>query len=104
MSALMVPKLSLSQVLHAEHENSADPNDQCRFCGCTDSEPCGVLFVEDDLGIFRLARNEDECTVVIPCTWYVPRVCNSPECVEKLLLEKRSRPILFEASGRRVNG
>lgn len=102
MSALMAH--SLLQLPEQERDYHADPRDCCRFCRCTEDKPCEIKWREDGHGIFYLARSEQEMTVPTYCSWYVPRVCNAPECVEKLLLEMRSRPILFEASGRRVNG
>lgn len=99
MSALLAPSLSLLQ-----ERNHLDPLESCRFCRCTKEHPCLTALREDDNGNFVLARNESETEVLEPCYRLAPRVCTAPECMEKLLLEKRSRPILFEASGRRVNG
>jgi len=74
----------------------------CRFCGCREDAPCPIFLVRDAAGIVRLARSEVESNEVIPCSWFVEGVCNSPICIEKLLLEKRNNVLLFDASGRAI--
>jgi hypothetical protein len=77
-----------------------EPVQCCRFCGCTEDSPCGIPITEELNGTFRLARSEAETTETLPCNWYLPGVCNSPACVEKLIAE--SRVLLFGADGSRV--
>ena len=105
MSALIAP--TLQQLLEAsEYEDaggiSLDPHESCRFCRCTEDSPCAIPLREEADGNVYLARSEAETTSVIPCGWFVPRVCSAPACIEKLLLECRNRVLLFDAQGRRT--
>jgi hypothetical protein len=88
--------LSIADIL------GVDPLERCRFCGCTEDDPCPILIAWDDSGVARLARNESESNDVIFCAWYIHGVCNSPLCIEKLLEEKRGKVLLFDGSGRKV--
>lgn len=47
---------------------------QCRYCGCTESNPC------------KLQTGEE-------CSWYdkVRTVCNGPSCVRQYEAERRQR-------------
>lgn len=91
----------------SDHDPLAELLDQrdiaeCRFCQCTEDAPCPILIAFDVDGFARLARTEAESSDVVFCTWYIPGVCNSPLCVEKLLEEKRGKVLLFDGSGRKV--
>jgi hypothetical protein len=79
-----------------------DPGDRCRFCGCSEESPCTIAIAKDSDGTFRLARSVAETTDVLTCGWFLPHVCNSPSCIEKLLNESRS--LLFDADGRSLKG
>ena len=97
--------LTLSLEVQQERDEllMLDPHDRCRFCHCTEDQPCAIAITEDPAaGIVRLARKEDETTVLMPCSWFLPKVCNSPTCIEKLLAECRDRIVLFDASGKRA--
>lgn len=74
----------------------------CRFCGCAEDRPCSIALARGDDGTIRLARNQAETFDVIPCGWFLPSVCNRPECIEKLLGEARQRPALYDAFGNQV--
>ena len=63
---------------------------QCRFCNCTEFSPCGIAIAQDPDGTIRLARLDAEVIEVLPCSWYIDRVCNSPACIERLIAERRS--------------
>lgn len=76
-----------------------DPAARCRFCRCTEAEPCAIAVVEDREGTMRLARTEAEADQVLACSWFLPGVCNSPTCIEKLLVECRNLPVIFDAQG-----
>lgn len=77
-----------------------EPVERCRFCGCTETEPCLISVVEEDDGRVRLARNRAEASEDFPCSWYVRGVCNAPACLEKLIAE--SKVLLFDAGGRKL--
>jgi hypothetical protein len=53
--------------------------EQCRFCGCTNDDPCLV----------ELPPVEGTFSNVMPCAWLIPGVCSAPACVEKAYLEAR---------------
>jgi hypothetical protein len=101
MSALVTPGI----LEELEQENarllSSDPGQQCRFCGCSEFNPCTILFAKTG-SIIRLVFDEAEADYVEPCSWYVPGVCNGPSCIERLLIEARGRVLLFDGTGRRV--
>jgi hypothetical protein len=80
----------------------SDPEfvERCRFCNCTEDEPCIIAVTEDSDGKVRLARTPEEMDGEFPCSWYVLGVCNAPACVEKLIAE--SRLLLFGADGRKL--
>lgn len=101
MAALAHP-LDLSLEAEAERVHHLLLRDVCRFCQCTEDSPCAIALVIEASGIVRLARNEDEVTDIVPCSWYVSHVCNSPTCIEKLLIEAREKVMLFGADGRRA--
>lgn len=101
MAALAQP-LDLSLVAEAERLHQILAHDSCRFCQCTEDSPCAIPLVIEENGFVRLARNQEEATDVFPCSWYVSHVCNSPECIEKLLMEARDKVVLFGADGRRA--
>jgi hypothetical protein len=66
--------------------------------------PC-TIFTITEAGTVRLARRDDETRNIemMPCAWFLPGVCNSPECVEKLIEERRGRiVVLYGAGGERV--
>jgi hypothetical protein len=92
MTAL-APTLSLEQLEEIELQLA----ESCRFCSCTESTPCPIFLHHEPSGIVRLARTEEEANDFAFCAWYVPGVCNSPLCIEKLLEEKRGKVILFDA-------
>ena len=79
-----------------------DPATKCRFCGCSQDEPCVIPVCEEDEGIWRLVRTEAEATELIACSWFLPGVCSSPACTEKLLAECRGTVVLFDAQGKRA--
>jgi len=103
MSALIAP--TMQQLLAMQHEDgdrdfAMDPGERCRFCGCTTDAPCAIPLREDERGDFHLvARGSAETTMIMPCAWFLPRICNAPECIEKLLLEMRGRVVVFDAYG-----
>lgn len=93
--------LELGQSLKLILDKDQPP--QCRFCQCTELTPCGIAFVEDLDGTFRLARSDDEVSLLLPCAWYIDRVCNAPGCIQKLIDESREpAALLFDASGTRL--
>jgi hypothetical protein len=104
MSALVHPRLSIAELLGIEDEPrlTPDPDERCRFCECSDELPCAIPLREGPDGNFYLARSEQETTMLIPCSWFIPRVCSKPECVEKLLLEARGKVLLFDSQGNRA--
>jgi hypothetical protein len=57
-----------------------------------------------DDGIWYLAKDEAEATLSISCAWFLPGICNAPECMAKLYAELKGEPaiILFSAEGQRV--
>lgn len=78
-----------------------EPVERCRFCGCTDDAPCAIPIAQED-GVFRLARNEGETTMIQPCAWFLPAACNAPRCMEKLIAEWGAKVLLFDAGGRKL--
>jgi hypothetical protein len=100
MSALLTPHLSLE--VEQERLVSLDPAQRCRFCQCSEVEPCPIPLREDADGNFHLASSEAETSMILPCSWFLPNVCSRPECIEKLLIEARGRVVLFDGSGRRM--
>jgi|HubBroStandDraft_6_1064221.scaffolds.fasta_scaffold00550_16 hypothetical protein len=78
-----------------------DTVERCRFCGCTEDAPCRISIAQDDDGTVRLARTPQETADEVPCGWYLPGVCNAPQCLEGLIAEWRSVR-LFGADGRRL--
>lgn len=93
-------ELTLSLESLAEQESPA-----CRFCGCTEFKPCGIYIFTDENGVTRLARAGDHQLLVevISCAWYLPGVCNAPECVARLIEERgQSMVVLYGADGKRV--
>jgi hypothetical protein len=62
----------------------------CRFCDCNQDHPCSIALREADDGNFHLAHLSEHTTLLVRCKWFVPGICNSPWCIEKLLLEMRS--------------
>ena len=104
MNALARPNLSIAQLLGVEDEPhfSVNPCERCRFCQCTEDTPCAIPLREGEDGNFYLARSEQETTLVLPCSWFIPRVCSKPECVEQLLLEARGKVVLFDSQGNRA--
>ncbi|HZW05359.1 MAG TPA: hypothetical protein VFF58_00495 [Candidatus Nitrosotalea sp.] len=90
MSALA---LELEQILSQESGMS------CRFCQCTEEKPCIIAMAVNPDGTVRLARNDQEVFDLLPCSWYIPGVCNAPFCIEKLLAEMRDNVLLFDAQG-----
>lgn len=65
------------------------PVETCRFCGCTEANPCTILVGLNPDGKESLARSGNEVLEEISCSWYLEEVCNSPVCLEKLILEWR---------------
>ena len=100
MSALVTPGILRELELDRERHFGLAPLACCRFCRCTEIEPCAIPVREDAAGNFCLATNECEATAIVPCSWAIPGVCSSPECLEKLLAE--ARPVIFDAHGRRA--
>jgi hypothetical protein len=92
---LQAPHLSLE--LNQEREVGTEPDQRCRFCDCSEFKPCRILLRESADGNFYLARNELDATEEMDCTWFVPRVCNAPACMAKLMLE--STVTLFTGDG-----
>jgi hypothetical protein len=90
MSAALT--LELSDLLMQESIQS------CRFCNCTEDAPCPIYLHYELDGTVRLGRNVDDTNDIAFCSWYLPGVCNSPLCIEKLLEEKRGKVILFDAN------
>lgn len=89
MTTQPLQTLSLLQELD-EPEFALDPQPVCRFCGCSEEKPCSILIREGDGDRFHLALSVCEMTMALPCTSYIPGVCSSPYCIEKLLVEMRS--------------
>jgi hypothetical protein len=79
---------------------NTSPVERCRFCGCTERNPCSIPITFDETGRQRLARSNAEALERIPCGWYLEEVCNAPACIEKLIQE--SRVILFDGTGRKL--
>jgi hypothetical protein len=92
------------KVLLLENLLQLDPVECCRFCGCSEFKPCAIAVTEDCDRTMRLARSAEETIDLLPCAWYIDRVCNAPRCIEKLIVEwggEIGRPVqLFDASGR----
>lgn len=75
-----------------DQEPTLDLLEKCRFCGCTEERACRIYFrSETSTDAWRLVFTEMESDFDIPCSWLVPGVCNSPVCVEKLLVEARTK-------------
>jgi hypothetical protein len=100
MSALVTP--GILRELEEERNFSLDPNACCRFCGCTEDTACEIFFAQGGSETWRLVATDAEADYSFYCSWYVPGVCNHPECLEKLLLESRNRVVIFDAHGRRT--
>jgi hypothetical protein len=98
MSAVL--ELALSARIDLEESQ------QCRFCQCTELNPCGIALAQDPDGTLRLARNDDEVWDVQACAWYIEGVCSAPSCVEQLIAERRGeatpRVFLFDGQGRAI--
>jgi hypothetical protein len=101
-AAVKLPRLELLLRLEQDKPVLIDPFDSCRFCGCTEEAPCAIAIAEDLDGTVRLARTAAETADVLACGWFLPRVCNSPNCIERLVME--SRLLLFDAQGRSLKG
>jgi hypothetical protein len=69
----------------------------CRFCHCSERNPCSIYIAANDDGTERLARNVLEVAETRPCAWYLVGVCDAPECIAKLIEEKKGKVILFDA-------
>lgn len=74
-----------------DQEPTLDLLERCRFCGCTEERACRIYFAQSGSVIYRLVFDPMESDFDIPCSWLVPGVCNSPVCVEKLLVEARTK-------------
>jgi hypothetical protein len=61
---------------------------------------------EDGDGTWYLAKDEAEATLSIPCAWFLPGICNAPECMAKLYAELRGEPrfVVFSAGEGRCAG
>jgi hypothetical protein len=101
MSALLAPPPHLSLELRQERI-WVGPGVCCRFCGCNSEEPCMIPVRLGDGEIWYLAKDETDATVNVTCGWFLPGICNAPECMAKLYAELRGEPriVLFEADGR----
>jgi hypothetical protein len=99
MTSLITP--TILEELERERLQSIDPGEKCRFCGCSQLNPCRILFAQSG-SLIRLVFDEAEADFMQGCSWFLPGVCNAPECVEKLLIEARGRAVLFDAQGRRT--
>jgi hypothetical protein len=75
----------------------------CRFCHCSESNPCSIYIAANDDGTERLARNVPEVVETRPCSWYLVGVCDAPECIAKLVEEKKGRVVLFDARGHEIS-
>ena len=95
-----IPHLSLETL--QERDAALEPVERCRFCQCSEVEPCPIPVREDQDGVFHLAASEEETTMILPCSWFLPGVCTSPVCIEKLLLESRNRVVIFDGYGHRA--
>jgi hypothetical protein len=66
---------------------------KCKFCGCTDRNPCLLTEIVDPEGHAQLLGSGIELipagstTNLIPCMWLLPTVCSAPPCVEKAYAE-----------------
>jgi hypothetical protein len=100
MNALVTPGILLQ--LEQQREYDLDPAQRCRFCQCGQDAPCVTPVREDDDGTFHLATSEVDATMLLPCSWFLPGVCSSPTCIEKLLLESRNRVVIFDGFGNRA--
>lgn len=102
MTALLqcASELTLADIEEDRHF-VAEPVKSCRFCQCTEFAPCLILVREAEDGNFYLAKDEEEATEEMFCAWFLPGICNAPECMSKLVAElKGESPILlFEADG-----
>jgi len=81
--------------------------ENCRFCGCTEQQPCAIPIALGPDGKERLARKNEEVLEIIPCSWYLEECCNAPACVERLIAECRGaaappRVLLFDGQGRTI--
>jgi hypothetical protein len=98
MTATLDLGLSLEELIE---QQLTEP---CRFCGCTETTPCTIFTIAEG-SIVRLARPYDEPRLIemSPCAWFLPGVCNAPECIEKLIEERKGRAtVLYGANGERV--
>jgi hypothetical protein len=98
MSALLATPPHLSLELRQERI-WVEPGVCCRFCGCNPEKSCIIPVRLDEDDIWHLARSEAEATSNVCCGWFLPGICNAPECMAKLYGELRGEPlaILFEA-------
>lgn len=100
MSALLATPPHLSLELRQERI-WVEPGVCCRFCNCNYDSPCVIPVREDGDGTWYLAKDEAEATLSIPCSWFLPGICNAPECIAKLVAELKEFTRLEVKSGTR---
>jgi hypothetical protein len=98
MSALLATPPHLSLELRQDRI-WVEPGVCCRFCNCNEEKPCVIPVREDEAGDWYLARTEVEATLSVTCFWFLPGICNAPECMAKLYAELRGEPqfVVFSA-------
>jgi len=50
---------------------------RCKFCGCTEDNPCFAV------PGYREENGEILATHLLPCAWLIPNVCTNPSCVDQ---------------------
>jgi hypothetical protein len=99
MTALLqLPQLSL-KLQEEDRRFVPEPIECCRFCKCTEDKRCEI-FLRESGGKFYLVRVRLAATKVESCSWFVPGVCSSPLCMEKLV--QVSRLLLWTGEGNPV--
>jgi len=86
MAAQAIPLDSLDLEADA-HLSLRIDRQRCRFCQCTEDNPCAIRFRKDQTGNYLLAFDETVTARVQFCTWYIPGVCSNPTCVHLLIQE-----------------
>lgn len=82
----LAPRLEL-KVQEDDRRFVPSPNERCRCCGCTEHSPCRILLRRDVEDYYLLARVTGESNGELPCSWFLPGICNAPWCIEKLIKE-----------------
>jgi hypothetical protein len=72
-----------------------EPGTPCRFCKCNSDEPCMIPVRLNEDATWYLAKDESEADCIVTCGWFLPGICNAPECMAKLVAELKGNLRLF---------